>query len=117
SSFAQAKKGKKLVNPELGWQATGKNGAVCAGGSDAVAAGLAALQKGGNAVDAAVVTIFALSITDSERFCFGGEVPIMVYDAKRNAVELLCGLGVAPKLATREHFEKKRGGIPQKGIE
>lgn len=114
---AQTKKGRKPAAPELGWQATGKNGAVCGGGSEAVAAGLARLQDEGNAVDAAVTTIFALSITDSERFCFGGEVPIMVYDAKRDVVELLCGLGAAPKLATREHFEKKRGGIPQKGIE
>lgn len=103
--------------PDLGWQATGKNGAVCGGGSEAVAAGLGALKKGGNAVDSAVTTIFALSITDSERFCFGGEVPIIVYDAKRNAVEVLCGLGTAPKLATQEYFEKRKGGIPGKGVE
>jgi gamma-glutamyltranspeptidase/glutathione hydrolase len=73
------------------------------------------LKKGGNAVDAAVATIFALSVTDSESFCFGGEVPILVYDAKRDVVELLCGLGTAPKLATREYFEKQPDGIPAKG--
>jgi gamma-glutamyltranspeptidase/glutathione hydrolase len=99
---------------EIGWQASGKQGAVAAGGKEAVAAGIAILQKGGNAVDASVATIFALSVTDSERFCFGGEVPIMVYDAKRNVVEVLCGLGTAPKLATQEYFAK-RGGIPAKG--
>ena len=102
---------------DLGWRAQGKYGAVCAGGADAVAAGLVALKKGGNAVDSAVATIFALSVTDAQSFCFGGEVPIMVYDAKRNVVELLCGLGTAPKLATREYFEKRPGGIPAKGIE
>ena len=38
----------------------------------------------------------------------------MVYDAKRGVVEVLGGLGAAPKLATREHFTK-HGGIPTKG--
>ena len=102
---------------DIGWNAAGKQGAVAAGGKEAVAAGLAALQKGGNAVDGAAATIFALSVTDSTNFCFGGEVPIMVYDAKRNVTELLCGLGAAPKLATQEFFAKRKGSIPAKGIE
>lgn len=114
--FGQVRKPRLEADSDIGWQASGKQGAVAAGGKDAVAAGLTVLKKGGNASDAAVATIFALSVTDSERFCFGGEAPIMVYDAKRNVVELLCGLGTAPRLATRELFEK-RGGIPGKGIE
>ena len=109
--------GKKAKPTDIGWEATGKQGAVSAGGAEAVAAGLARLKAGGNAVDSAVATIFALTVTDSERVCFGGEVPIMVYDAKRNVVELVCGLGTAPKLATREYFEKRKGGIPAKGVE
>jgi gamma-glutamyltranspeptidase/glutathione hydrolase len=113
TGLGQAK--KKVVVPEVGWHGAGKNGAVSGGGGEAVAAGLATLKKGGNAVDAAVATIFALSVTDSESFCFGGEVPILVYDAKRDVVELLCGLGTAPKLATREYFEKQPDGIPAKG--
>lgn len=98
------------------WSAVGKNGAVAAGGKPAVEAGLSILKKGGNAADAAVATLFALSITDSTLFCFGGEVPILIYDAKRGAVEVVCGLGVAPRLATRAYFTKE-GGIPGKGIE
>src|SRR5215510_3880456 len=97
------------------WHASGKHGAVAAGGQEAVEAGLTVLRGGGNAADAAVGTILALSVTDATLFCFGGEVPIMVYDAKRNVVEVLCGLGAAPKLATREHFAKD--GIPGKGVE
>jgi gamma-glutamyltranspeptidase/glutathione hydrolase len=116
-SHPQGKKQKKNPNPDIGFQAVGKNGAVCAGGSEAVAAGITTLKNGGNAVDGAVATIIALTVTDSERVCFGGEVPIMIYDAKRNVTELICGLGTAPKLATRDHFEKKRGAIPGKGIE
>ena len=99
---------------DITWHAEGKQGAVAGGGKEAVAAGLATLQKGHNAIDAAAATIFALSVTDSASFCFGGEVPIMVYDAKRNVTELICGLGVAPKLATQEYFAKL-GGIPGKG--
>src|SRR5262249_15153222 len=97
-------------------QATRQNGAVCAGGQGAVEAGLTLLKSGGNAADAAAATILALSVTDSGAFCFGGEVPILVYNAKRNVIEVLCGLGTAPRLATREYFAK-HGSIPGKGIE
>jgi gamma-glutamyltranspeptidase / glutathione hydrolase len=97
------------------WKASGKRGAVAAGGQGAVDAGMTLLHADGNAIDAAVATILALSVTDFGSFCFGGEVPIMVYDAKRDTVEVLCGQGVAPKLATQEFFAKK-GGIPSRGI-
>jgi gamma-glutamyltranspeptidase/glutathione hydrolase len=101
---------------ESGWNATGKQGAVAAGGQGSVDAGIETLKADGNAVDAAVATLLALSVTDSTMFCFGGEVPILVYDAKRNVVEVIAGQGAAPKLATLEHFEKS-GGIPTHGIE
>src|SRR5262249_44915572 len=97
------------------WKASGTHGAVAAGGEGAVEAGLATLKNGGNAADAAAATILALSVTDSGSFCFGGEVPIIVWNAKRNCAEVLIGLGAAPRLATREHFAKN--GIPGKGIE
>jgi gamma-glutamyltranspeptidase/glutathione hydrolase len=98
------------------WSGTGKNGAVAAGGQGAVDAGIETLKAGGNAADAAAATILALSVTDSASFCFGGEVPILVYDARRKVVEVVCGLGVAPRLATCDYFTKK-GGIPGRGIE
>jgi gamma-glutamyltranspeptidase / glutathione hydrolase len=109
--------GQAKAVPGIGWHASGKHGAVSAGGAEAVAAGLATLKDGGNAVDGAVATIFALTVTDGERTCFGGEVPIVIYDAKRNVVEVVCGLGTAPKLATREYFANKKDGIPGKGVE
>src|SRR5260221_8832799 len=101
--------------PLPGSQASGNQGAVSAGGAEAVAAGLEILRCGGNAADAAAATILALSVTDSGGFCFGGEVPILVYDARRRVVEVLAGQGAAPRLATREFFAP-RGGIPGKGI-
>lgn len=98
------------------WQASGKSGAVSAGGIEAVEAGLEILKAGGNATDAAVATILALSVTDSTAFCFGGEVPILVYDAKTRRVTAIAGQGAAPRLATLDHFAAS-GGIPARGIE
>ena len=71
-----------------GSQAIGTQGAVCGGGAEAVAAGIGILKRGGNAADAAAGTILALSVTDHSGFCFGGEVPIIVYDARRRVVEV-----------------------------
>jgi gamma-glutamyltranspeptidase/glutathione hydrolase len=111
-----ANAGRKATAAADDWKAAGKKGAVAAGGKEAVEAGLTVLKGGGNAADAAVATLLALSVTDSRAFCFGGEVPILVYDARRGVVEVVCGLGTAPRLATREYFAKK-GGIPGRGIE
>jgi gamma-glutamyltranspeptidase/glutathione hydrolase len=106
----------RATQPDLrDWQAVGNQGAVAAGGRGAVAAGLEILKAGGNAADAAAATIFALSVTDARSFCFGGEVPIMIYDARHHSVSVIAGQGAAPRLATREEFAK-RGGIPLRGI-
>ena len=91
------------------WQAAGIHGAVSAGGRDAVAAGLEILKRGGNAADAAAATILALSVTDSRSFCFGGEVPILVYEARTKGVTVIAGQGAAPRLATREEFGAAAG--------
>jgi len=98
------------------WQAAGTQGAVAAGGREAVAAGLGILKEGGNAADAGAATILALSVTDSRSFCFGGEVPILVFDARHQGVTVIAGQGAAPRLATMEHF-RGPAGIPAKGIE
>lgn len=98
------------------WQASGTKGAVVAGTAEAVEAGLEMLKAEGNAVDAAVASLLVLSATDSGNFCFGGEVPILVYVAERKSVEVIAGQGAAPRLATLEHFQAK-GGIPPTGPE
>ena len=97
------------------WQDEGTKGAVSAGGRGSVSAGIEILKRGGNAADAAAATILALSVTDSRSFCFGGEVPILVYDARTKRVTAIAGQGTAPRLATREEFVR-RGGIPLKGV-
>lgn len=93
--------------------AEGANGAVATGSRQAAEAGLAMLKSGGNAVDAAVATLLVQTVVESHLYCFGGEVPIIVYDAKRNVVEVIAGLGAAPQLATPEWFIEHRKGLIQ----
>ena len=102
------------LDTEMSWNASGHVGAVAAGDSRAVDAGIEILREGGNAADAAVAVILALSVTDYGQYCIGGEVPFLIYDTRREAVEVLSGQGAAPKLATLEHFSKI-GGIPEGG--
>lgn len=99
------------------WKASGTQGAVAAGGTESVDAGIEIFKAGGNAADAAAATILAETVTDAHLFCFGGEVPIMVFDANEKAIRVIAGQGAAPRLATREHFAAKPGGIPERGIE
>jgi gamma-glutamyltranspeptidase / glutathione hydrolase len=116
SDLSQAQDAQQSATSAESWHASGKHGAIAAGRGEAVDAGMAVFKAGGNAADAAVATILALTVTDSGLFCFGGEVPIMVYDARRKVVEVISGQGTAPRLATRDHFVAK-GGIPGKGLE
>jgi gamma-glutamyltranspeptidase/glutathione hydrolase len=96
------------------WKASGKGGAVAAGKMNSVAAGLGILADDGNAADAAAATLLALAITDYGLFAIGGEVPLIIYDAKRQEVKVLCGLGTAPRdPAAIEWFYEN--GIPAKG--
>ena len=104
----------KGVSGAADWHAEGKKGAVCVGGVPARDASLAMLKSGGNAADAAATAILLISVTDSV-VCFGGEVPILYYDAATGTIEVICGQGTAPRLATQDHFAKI-GGIPSKGL-
>ncbi|HRW03658.1 MAG TPA: gamma-glutamyltransferase [Caldilineaceae bacterium] len=80
----------------IGWQASGKTGAVAAGAAGAVAAGIEILAQDGNAADAAAATIFALNVTDHGACSIGGEVPVLIYDAQSGDVKSLSGQGGAP---------------------
>ncbi len=84
----------KVAN--IGWKASGNGGAVAAGGSEAVAAGIHILEGGGNAADAAAATLLALAITDYGAYAIGGEIPFIIYDASKQQVKVLSGVGRAP---------------------
>ncbi|MGE0151654.1 MAG: gamma-glutamyltransferase family protein [Reyranellaceae bacterium] len=69
------------------------------------AIGMAALEKGGNAFDAAVATGFALQVVEPHLNGPGGEAPIMVHERRRGRTEVICGQGVAPAAASIERFQ------------
>jgi len=70
----------------------------------ASAAGLAVLEKGGNAFDAAVATGLVLQVVEPHLNGPGGEVPVIGYDAAGDGVFVLDGQGVAPAAATIEAY-------------
>ena len=72
----------------------------------ASAAGMAVLERGGNAFDAAVATGFTLQVVEPHLNGPGGEVPAIFYSAERDDVQVLCGQGVAPAAATIERFHE-----------
>ena len=70
----------------------------------ASAAGLAVLENGGNAFDAAVATGFVLQVVEPHLCGPGGEVPVIGYDARRGETFVACGQGTAPAGATLEAY-------------
>ncbi len=70
----------------------------------ASAAGMATLERGGNAFDAAVAAGFTLQVVEPHMNGPGGEVPLIFATADDQTPTVLCGQGVAPAQATIEHF-------------
>ena len=70
----------------------------------ATAVGMATLEKGGNAFDAAVATAFTLQVVEPYLNGPGGDVPVILFDVKRGRPEVICGQGPAPAAATIAHF-------------
>ena len=70
----------------------------------ASAAGMAVLERGGNAFDAAVAMGLALQVVEPHLNGPGGDLPAIVYSAERDDVRVLCGQGPAPQTATIDAF-------------
>ena len=70
----------------------------------ASAAGLAVLEHGGNAFDAAVAAGLVLQVVEPHLNGPGGEVPVIAHHAGRGETFVLCGQGTAPAAATPEAF-------------
>ena len=70
----------------------------------ASAVGMAVLERGGNAFDAAVAAGFTLQVAEPHLNGPGGDAPIIIHSARDDAQHVVCGQGVAPASATREHF-------------
>ena len=94
------------VQPVLGW-----NGMVVAQESFASDAGLEILKAGGNAVDAAVATGFALAVTHPQAGNLAGGGFMMIYLKDHDKTIALDYREMAPAAAHRDLFLDKDGNV------
>lgn len=94
------------TRPEL----SGRFGMVTSTHWLASQSGMAVLEAGGNAFDAAVAVGFVLEVVEPHMSGPAGEVPLLGWDARLGAPFLVCGQGVAPAAATIEAMEAH--GLP-----
>ena len=77
--------------------AVSKHGMVATAHFKATDAGVAILEQGGNAIDAAVAVAFALGVCEPQASGLGGQTMMLIHDSGRNfAVD---GSSRAPSLA------------------
>ena len=75
----------------------------------ASAAGMAVLEQGGNAFDAAVAAGFTLQVVEPHLNGPGGDLPAILWPASRGAPVVLCAQGPAPRAATVAHYRDELG--------
>jgi gamma-glutamyltranspeptidase/glutathione hydrolase len=88
---------------------TASKGMVAAAEEQAAKAGLAVLQEGGNAVDAAVATGFAMAVTLPRAGNIGGGGFMMIHDAATQQTFALDYRETAPAAASRDMFLDSSG--------
>ncbi len=96
------------------WRPTamGKRGAVATNHPLATQAGLAMLQRGGNAIDAYLASASTIGVVEPHMSGIGGEGFALVYSAAEGKATVVNASGRAPRSATSAHF---RDGIPAQG--
>jgi gamma-glutamyltranspeptidase / glutathione hydrolase len=92
------------TRPEL----AGTHGMVASTHWLASAAGMAVLESGGNAFDAAVAAGLTLQVVEPHLNGPGGEVPILAHSADRDETLVINGQGPAPAAASIARFEELR---------
>src|SRR6266849_2287180 len=94
-----------------------RNGIVAAESPLAAQAGARILERGGNAVDAAIATNAMMGVVEPMMNGIGGDLFAIVYDAKANKLYGLNASGWAPAGLTIE-FLHKQGlrEMPQRGV-
>ena len=66
--------------------------------------GMAVLERGGNAFDAAAAAGFTLQVAEPHLNGPGGDAPIIIHSARERTQHVICGQGVAPAAASIEYF-------------
>jgi gamma-glutamyltranspeptidase/glutathione hydrolase len=94
-----------------------KGGIVASESPLASQAGVRILERGGNAVDAAIATNAMMGVVEPMMNGIGGDLFVIVYDAKANKLYGLNASGWAPRGLTIE-FLQKQGlkSMPQAGV-
>lgn len=90
----------------------GTGGAIVAGHPLAVAAGTRILDRGGNAVDAAIATAAAVAVVRPHMCGVAGDGFLLIYDARSRAVSALNAGGPAPAAVSLNRFPH---GVPDRG--
>jgi len=75
----------------------------------ASAAGMAVLEQGGNAFDAAVAAGFTLQVVEPHLNGPGGDLPAILWPVSRGEPVVLCAQGPAPQAATIERYRDDLG--------
>jgi gamma-glutamyltranspeptidase / glutathione hydrolase len=88
------------TRPEL----RGTFGAVASTHWLASSTGMAVLERGGNAFDAACAAGFVLQVVEPHLNGPGGDLPAIFWSAERREALVLCAQGVAPAAATIERY-------------
>lgn len=88
----------------LGKAARSAHGMVSTGSAPATAAGVAMLEQGGNAADAAAAAAFALMVTDPANTSLGGRVQLLAFSPERGVVAI-DGATQVPQLALPERSD------------
>lgn len=94
-----------------------RNGIVAAESPLAAQAGVRILERGGNAVDAAIATNAMMGVVEPMMNGIGGDLFAIVYDAKANKLYGLNASGWAPQGLTIEYLQKQGiRSMPQQGV-
>jgi gamma-glutamyltranspeptidase/glutathione hydrolase len=75
----------------------------------ASATGMAVLEQGGNAFDAAVAAGLTLQVVEPHLNGPGGDLPAILWPAGRSEPVVLCAQGPAPQAATIAHYRDELG--------
>src|SRR3979411_2847200 len=86
-------------------EAVAEHGMVTAMHPLAAAAGLEILRAGGNAVDAAVATAFAIGVGDPAMSGVGGVAAMVLYSQSTGQTIVVDGSSAAPAAAREDTFE------------